>query len=57
MQAEFAETTWRACWESAVGGRPAAEVAAALGISVGAVYVAKSRVLGRVRQELAGLLD
>jgi hypothetical protein len=28
-----------------------------LGISTGSVYVAKSRVLGRLRQELHGLLD
>jgi RNA polymerase sigma-70 factor (ECF subfamily) len=57
MQAEFAQNTWRACWEHVVVGRPAAEVAAELDICVGAVYVAKSRVLGRLRQELAGLLD
>lgn len=57
MQAEFQATTWKACWECIVGGRPAAEVAAELGISVGAVYMAKSRVLSRLRQELAGLLD
>jgi RNA polymerase sigma-70 factor (ECF subfamily) len=57
MQAEFPEPTWRACWEFAVAGRPAADVAAELGIAVGAVYVAKSRVLSRVREELSGLLD
>ena len=57
MRSEFRPTTWRACWEHVVGGRPAAEVAAELGVSVGAVYMAKSRVLSRLRQELAGLLD
>jgi RNA polymerase sigma-70 factor (ECF subfamily) len=57
MQAEFAPRTWKACWEHVVTGRPAAEVAAELGISVGAVYVAKSRVMCRLRQELEGLLD
>jgi RNA polymerase sigma-70 factor (ECF subfamily) len=57
MQAEFQPTTWKACWEYVVAGRPASEVAAELGISVGAVYVAKSRVLSRLRQELKGLLD
>ena len=36
---------------------PAAVVAAELGICPGAVYVAKSRVLCRLREELAGLLD
>jgi RNA polymerase sigma-70 factor (ECF subfamily) len=57
MQREFQPTTWKACWEYVVAGRPAAEVAAELGLSVGAVYMAKSRVLSRLRQELAGLLD
>jgi RNA polymerase sigma-70 factor (ECF subfamily) len=57
MQAEFQPTTWKACWEHVVEGRPAAEVAAELGISPGTVYVAKFRVLNRLRQELDGLLD
>jgi RNA polymerase sigma-70 factor (ECF subfamily) len=57
MQAEFEPTTWRACWEHVVGGREAAEVARELGITVNAVYLAKSRVLRRLRQELAGMLD
>jgi RNA polymerase sigma-70 factor (ECF subfamily) len=57
MQAEFQPTTWKACWECVAVGRPPAEVAAEVGISVGAVYVARSRVLSRLRQELHGLLD
>jgi len=57
MQADFQASTWKACWEYVVSDRPAAEVAAELGISVGAVYVAKSRVLSRLRQELEGLLE
>lgn len=57
MQAEFAPRTWKACWEHVVVGRPAPAVAAELGIAVGSVYVAKSRVLCRLREELAGLLE
>jgi len=57
MQTEFQPTTWKACWECVVSGRPAAEVAAELGIGVGAVYMAKSRVLSRLRLELSDLLD
>ena len=57
MQSEFESTTWRACWEVVVSGRPAAEVAAELGITVDSVYAAKSRVLRRLRKELEGLLD
>jgi RNA polymerase sigma-70 factor (ECF subfamily) len=57
MQAQFQETTWKACWMQVVDGRPAAEVAAQLGISEGAAWVAKCRVLRRLRQELAGLTE
>jgi RNA polymerase sigma-70 factor (ECF subfamily) len=57
MQSEFHPATWKACWETVVAGRPAAEVGAELGLSEGAVYVAKSRVLRRLRQELDGMLD
>lgn len=57
MQTDFEPTTWKACWETAVEGRSAAEVAAELGITPGAVYVARSRVLARLRQELQGLME
>jgi RNA polymerase sigma-70 factor, ECF subfamily len=52
IQGEFAERTWQAFWQTAVEGRPAAEVAAELSMSPGAVRVAKSRVLRRLREEL-----
>ena len=57
MQAEFEVNTWRACWESVVSDRPAAEIAAELGMTVNAVYLAKSRVLRRLRADLDGLWD
>jgi RNA polymerase sigma-70 factor (ECF subfamily) len=57
MEAEFQPATWKACWECVVRSRPAAEVAAELGISTNAVYLARSRVLRRLREELDGLLD
>ena len=57
MRSDFQEATWQACWEMVVAGRPAAEVAAQLGLSVGSVYAAKFRVLDRLRQELHGLLE
>ena len=55
MQAEFEPTTWKACWESVVAGRPAADIAAELKVSADVVYGAKSRVLRRLREELEGL--
>jgi RNA polymerase sigma-70 factor (ECF subfamily) len=57
MQAEFQPSTWKACWEQVVHGRPAAEVAAELGMTVNAVYLAKGRVLRHLRRELEGLLE
>jgi RNA polymerase sigma-70 factor (ECF subfamily) len=57
MQEEFEPTTWQACWQRVAEGRTAAEVAAALGMTENAVHVAKSRVLRRLRQEMAGLID
>ena len=57
MQKEFQPATWKACWEFVVKDRPAAAVAAELGITINAVYLAKGRVLRRLREELVGLLD
>jgi RNA polymerase sigma-70 factor (ECF subfamily) len=57
MQADFQPATWMAFWEQVVAGRPAKEVAAELGLSPGAAYAAKFRVLDRLRQELAGMLE
>ena len=57
IQTDFEEPTWQAFWWTTVDGRAAAEVAQELGLSLAAVYKAKSRVLFRLRHELAGLLD
>jgi RNA polymerase sigma-70 factor (ECF subfamily) len=57
MQRDFEEKTWRACWGCVAEGKSAATVGRELGLSVGAVYVAKSRVLSRLRQELEGMLE
>jgi RNA polymerase sigma-70 factor (ECF subfamily) len=56
IRSEFQERTWRAFWGVAVDDRPAAEVAAELGMTPGAVYIAKSRVLKRLRDEFGELL-
>lgn len=57
MQVDFEPTTWKACWEHVAEGRPAAEVGRELGISENAVYIARCRVLRRLRQELHGMLE
>ena len=53
----FSETTWRACWLHVAEGRKAGEVAEQLGISENAVYLARGRVLKRLRDELDGLWE
>jgi RNA polymerase sigma-70 factor (ECF subfamily) len=57
IRPEFREPTWKAWTEHGLAGRPAAEVARELGVSLGTVYTAKCRVLARLRRELEGLLD
>jgi RNA polymerase sigma-70 factor (ECF subfamily) len=57
LRDEFPATTWKAFREYVMAGRPAEQVAAELGVRVGTVYAAKSRVLTRLRRELDGLLD
>ena len=57
MRRDFEPTTWQACWECVANGRPAADVGRELGLSAGAVRMAKFRVLSRLRRELAGLAD
>jgi RNA polymerase sigma factor (sigma-70 family) len=50
VRGEFREANWQAFWQTGVEGKDAGEVAGALGMSVGAVYKSKSRVMARLRQ-------
>jgi len=57
VEEEFEPTTLRAFRKLALEGASGAEVAQELGLSIAAVYMAKSRVLQRIRQEAEGLID
>lgn len=57
IRGEFEERTWNAFWKSAVDGRTPKDVGADLSMSPGAVRVAKSRVLHRLRTELGDLIE
>ncbi len=48
----FRPNTWEAFWQTAVEARDPGDVAAALGLTVGAVYIARSRVLARLREHI-----
>lgn len=56
MKTDFEDRTWRAFWGVTMDGRSPVDVAAELGMTPGAVYVAKTRVLKRLREEFGGLL-
>jgi RNA polymerase sigma-70 factor (ECF subfamily) len=55
IRSEFEPRTWQAFWLTAVDGRATNDVADELAMSPGAVRVAKSRVLRRLREELGEL--
>jgi RNA polymerase sigma factor (sigma-70 family) len=57
IRPHFEPITWRAFEYVWIEGRPAAEVSASLGVPLGAIYVAKSRVLKRLRQEVLALAE
>src|SRR5262249_383492 len=57
VQPEFPPRTWEVFRLLVLEDLPAAEVARRLGIQRNAVYVAKARVLARLRQELHGLME
>lgn len=52
VRGEFAETTWLAFWRTAVEGLSIPAVADELGKTTGAVYIARSRVMQRLRDKV-----
>ncbi len=57
VRPEFRENSWQAFWKTAVESQSASDTATELKISVGAVYIAKSRVLARLKEVVATLGD
>jgi RNA polymerase sigma-70 factor (ECF subfamily) len=53
IRGEFRETTWDAFWRTCVDGCEIKQVAEQLDVSVGAVYIARSRVLARLRERVS----
>jgi RNA polymerase sigma-70 factor (ECF subfamily) len=57
VKAEFRPNTWQAFWRTVIGGEEASQVAQELKMSLGAVYIARSRVTARIKQEIEATLD
>jgi RNA polymerase sigma factor (sigma-70 family) len=52
IQMEFHDKHWQAFWQTSVEGREIAEVAQEFGLSAGALYVARSRIMKRLREKV-----
>ena len=57
VKAEFKPQTWDAFWRVTVDETPVADVAQALGVSPNVVYLSRSRVLRRLSDQFAALID
>ncbi len=57
IRVDFNDATWAAFQGVMIEGKPAREVAAELGLSTGAVYQARARVLSRLREELGDAVE
>ncbi len=55
VRRDFQETTWQAFWLTAVQGKSGKEVAEALGLTPAAVYLAKRRVMTRLKEQVEQL--
>ena len=57
IRGEFAPATWLAFWQTAGRGSSTGRGRGRVGLSVGAVYVARSRILARLRRRIKQLCD
>lgn len=57
VRSEFLETSWTAFWATTVDGRRVADVATELNISVGSIYMSRSRIMARIRGLIQDIMD
>ncbi|WP_437206771.1 RNA polymerase sigma factor [Planctomicrobium sp. SH664] len=54
---EFHPSSWEAFWRTAIEQVPVVSVASDLGISPGAIYMARSRIVARIRSRISEIDD
>ena len=52
VRCEFRDSTWQAFVETSINGRAIVEVASELSLSAGSVYVARSRIIARLKAKV-----
>jgi len=52
VRRDFQESTWQAFWLTAIQGKSGKEVAGILSMTTAAVYLAKRRVMTRLKQQI-----
>lgn len=57
VRAAFQDSTWQAFWQTAVQGKSGKEVAKNLGMSVASVYLAKGRVMAKLKAQIQQIQD
>jgi RNA polymerase sigma-70 factor (ECF subfamily) len=57
IRPHFQNKTWQAFWLTVVEQKPVVEVGRQIEMSTGAIYVSRSRVMNRLRQEAKRLVD
>lgn len=57
VREEVTEKTWQAFWRTTVDCQPIAKIASDLGMSVGSIYIARSRVMTRLRGVVANVAN
>lgn len=57
VRREVEDITWQAFWKTAIDDLPGKQVAAELGISLTAVYNARSRVRARLKELVQSVQD
>jgi RNA polymerase sigma-70 factor (ECF subfamily) len=57
IQGEFKEQTWNAFWRTAILGEAVDTVAGELGLTLNALYIARSRITSRLKQRIESIGD